>query len=47
MSTFVAIVAGTATGSVLFGVWQQHLWFLGALLPLAWSCLVQTGVEAG
>jgi acyl-[acyl-carrier-protein]-phospholipid O-acyltransferase / long-chain-fatty-acid--[acyl-carrier-protein] ligase len=32
MSTFVAIVAGTATGSVLFGVWQSRLWVIGIVI---------------
>jgi acyl-[acyl-carrier-protein]-phospholipid O-acyltransferase / long-chain-fatty-acid--[acyl-carrier-protein] ligase len=31
MSTFVAIVAGTAIGSYLFEVWSRQLWMLGAL----------------
>jgi acyl-[acyl-carrier-protein]-phospholipid O-acyltransferase / long-chain-fatty-acid--[acyl-carrier-protein] ligase len=31
MSTFVGIVAGTATGSFLFGVWPHELWAIGAI----------------
>lgn len=34
MSTFVAIVAGTATGSVLFDVWQHHLWAIGIVISI-------------
>ncbi len=30
MSTFVAIVAGTAVGGYLFGVWSDSAWMLGA-----------------
>ncbi|HSL70050.1 MAG TPA: MFS transporter, partial [Longimicrobiales bacterium] len=29
MSTFVAIVAGTAIGSFAFDLWQDHLWIVG------------------
>src|SRR5205085_3964792 len=32
MSTFVAIVAGTAIGSVLFDLWKTHLWLIGILV---------------
>ncbi len=31
MSTFVAIVAGTAAGGYLFDVWRDSLWLIGAL----------------
>ena len=34
MSTFVAIVAGTATGSVLFDVWQHHLWAIAIVIVI-------------
>jgi len=32
MSTFVAIVLGTATGGYLFESWHSHLWLIGALV---------------
>lgn len=32
MSTFVAIILGTAIGSVLFSVWQDHLAYMGLML---------------
>ena len=32
MSTFVAIVLGTAVGGYLFEVWQAHLWLIGLLV---------------
>src|SRR5215510_14461784 len=32
MSTFVAIVAGTALGSLMFDVWHAHLWRIGAVV---------------
>jgi acyl-[acyl-carrier-protein]-phospholipid O-acyltransferase/long-chain-fatty-acid--[acyl-carrier-protein] ligase len=32
MSTFVAIVLGTALGGYLFDVWRSHLWAVGALV---------------
>ena len=31
MSTFVAIVAGTAAGGYLFDVWRDRVWLIGAL----------------
>src|SRR5262249_44190644 len=31
MSTFVAIVAGAALGSVMFDAWHGHLWMIGAV----------------
>jgi acyl-[acyl-carrier-protein]-phospholipid O-acyltransferase/long-chain-fatty-acid--[acyl-carrier-protein] ligase len=31
MSTFVAIVAGTAAGGYLFDVWRDRLWLIGAI----------------
>jgi acyl-[acyl-carrier-protein]-phospholipid O-acyltransferase/long-chain-fatty-acid--[acyl-carrier-protein] ligase len=32
MSTFAAIVIGTALGSVLFDVWQDRLWIIGVIV---------------
>src|SRR6185436_17666456 len=32
MSTFVAIVAGTALGSLMFDAWRAHLWLIGVLV---------------
>jgi acyl-[acyl-carrier-protein]-phospholipid O-acyltransferase/long-chain-fatty-acid--[acyl-carrier-protein] ligase len=32
MSTFVAIVLGTAVGGYLFDVWHDHLWLIGVLV---------------
>jgi acyl-[acyl-carrier-protein]-phospholipid O-acyltransferase/long-chain-fatty-acid--[acyl-carrier-protein] ligase len=32
MSTFVAIVLGTAAGGFLFEVWRAHLWLIGLLV---------------
>jgi len=32
MSTFVAIVAGTALGSVMFDAWHDRLWLIGAVI---------------
>jgi len=32
MSTFVAIVLGTALGGYLFDVWREHLWAVGVLV---------------
>src|SRR5882672_9445929 len=32
MSTFVAIVLGTAVGGYLFDVWRAHLWVIGVLV---------------
>src|SRR5262249_29269357 len=32
MSTFVAIVAGTALGGYLFEAWRGHLWLIGVLV---------------
>src|SRR5712671_85942 len=32
MSTFVAIVLGTAVGGYLFEVWRAHLWLIGLLV---------------
>ena len=32
MSTFVAIVAGTALGSLMFDVWHDHLWRIGVVV---------------
>jgi acyl-[acyl-carrier-protein]-phospholipid O-acyltransferase / long-chain-fatty-acid--[acyl-carrier-protein] ligase len=32
MSTFVAIVAGTALGSLMFDVWHEHLWRIGVVV---------------
>ena len=32
MSTFVAIVMGTAIGGYLFDVWRAHLWLIGLLV---------------
>jgi acyl-[acyl-carrier-protein]-phospholipid O-acyltransferase/long-chain-fatty-acid--[acyl-carrier-protein] ligase len=32
MSTFVAIVAGTAIGSFLFDVWKDRLWMIGVVV---------------
>ena len=32
MSTFVAIVLGTAVGGYLFEAWRAHLWLIGLLV---------------
>ncbi len=32
MSTFVAIVAGTAIGSFMFDIWKQQLWIVGLIV---------------
>src|SRR3954470_9387721 len=32
MSTFAAIVAGTALGSVMFDQWKDRLWLIGAIV---------------
>ena len=41
MSTFVAIVAGTAAGGYLFDVWRERVWLIGALtLAIAIAGLV-------
>jgi acyl-[acyl-carrier-protein]-phospholipid O-acyltransferase/long-chain-fatty-acid--[acyl-carrier-protein] ligase len=32
MSTFVAIVVGTAIGSFMFDVWHDHLWLIGVVV---------------
>ena len=34
MSTFVAIVIGTAAGGFLFGLWRDHLWLVGGVALL-------------
>ncbi|MEO8050296.1 MAG: acyl-[ACP]--phospholipid O-acyltransferase [Acidobacteriota bacterium] len=38
MSTFVAIVSGTASGSVVFAVWRDQPWRMG-LITLALACI--------
>src|SRR5262249_10333308 len=43
MSTFAAIVLGTALGSVLFDAWRGHLWLIG-LIVLA-IAVVGTGLS--
>ncbi len=43
MSTFAAIVAGTALGSVLFDQWKDQLWLIGVLVVVI--AIVGTGLS--
>ncbi len=45
MSTFVAIVAGTALGSFMFEAWHDHLWILGVTVVAV--ALVGTATSFG
>src|SRR5436190_4076723 len=45
MSTFAAIVAGTALGSVLFDAWKDRLWLIGVIVVAI--ALVGTALSTG